>query len=1831
MKKIILYILVTLAFLKADAQANAVCCPEKFELKQLINDRQCDLVCDSSFKELGTAVGIPPNGPGPGQQGPSIVACKNSPMTYLVIPNLPGFTYSWAVTGGTVGSPNPGNPVTINWGNVTKGSIVVTISNADGSCVRKIAYTICLLDKPVANFTFSPSSPLCINQLIQFNNSSIGGATYFWDFGDTGPLATSQDENPQHIYTATGTYVVTLVVKSKSNGCGCTDTIKQTIVVNDGPGISGCDKMLCPGDTATYCSTKNCTGGYSWSVTGGTIIGSSTTQCVRVVWDVAQPGTLPATITLNTTGCGGCPSTTMPVNIVWPAIPIQGNTVVCVGSTETYSLPVMPGTFYSWSLSGGGNIVNFGMYPNAFPNNNPQINIDWTTPGTYNLTVNYTNPNTKKKCGGTYTLSITVKPRFKIMGMTSVCAGTTGTYMTQDFSLADWTITGGVAGTDYTFVTGPNGVSNLQVNWITSGVYQICGQPITANAANYCNTNPVCVSVLVKPVPVVSLGGSNTVCPNVLTNYVASSTPSGSSFTWSVTPTLAQSPAPYGTYDENASIIFNGTAPWVVTAQTIMNGCAASASITVNQLPPPTLSGGPFTACIGGQITVGPATGTGPFTWSTSPAATLISPQGGTSATYEIHGSGTITVSNCGGTSNAITVTAINPPVIAITATGTLCPLTMQLSVPAGPAGTSYQWTLAGSPVGTSSPVYTLPTPGLYAVLVTYQTGCKSFASYTVAPVPLPTVSISTGDPLIWCLPSTPSVNLTSFTLSTGCTYQWLLNGNPIIGATASTYPATVSGNYQVTINCNNCKAISNTITVQQITCPSGPCTPPVPNNPLTSIVVTYNSPGCNQKTFNLAPTFTPCPGGIVTWNFGDGGTATGYPVTHTYALPGVYGVTASITCNGCTFTILSSVEVPLLPDFNYSVTCTPGGGHNITLNNTSQTLGGWTVGSITWNSSGPGCSSTSGSGNTFIVNAPPGCSPTVTMTITVTKGTQSCTLSKIVPFTFALSPLAINTTACNLPNVCKDQTYAFTSSMTGVLYAWTVNGTPVSQNSTLSYAFATTGSQTVGLTVTDVFGCTYTASLNVNVVTPPPFSITPSPIIKVCQAPCATTGSILTATPGFTNYQWYQNGNQITGATLSTYTITGPSPIGTYYATAQSSPNCCSVQSNTVSVVYHPKPQANIIANTNNCINSVPYTINNSSFPNTVSANSTFTAGYNYEWFLNNLGTPIYNSNTTNYLTYTINSFGTYTFIVRVTDGATGCCNLDTICIAFSQNPTVNIVPGGPLCQGVPVTLTATAGPASPSTYYYGWENGQTGQTHVVQAAGIYGVTAMDNYGCNASAFVTIKPLPYVALFPQGCDTICLGDTSHLYFPLPTNISNMPAYTITWSPGGVAGTTSPFTLGSLGLGSHTITATVTMNGCTATTESYYVFVKNCDTCNCKESYWKDGPLWTNINTGEQIKIDCKKEPFTYVIQGDHCKDSFMLSGTYICKGKDCPGKVVFSLYDANTNNYIGGGSGSYTVPSNLPNGSYYVTIYAYCGDLKCDSCKINIKKDCDKGCDCNKPEAQIRPVLTINNVQKPIKCGDEFKVNCLSNVTLSANYNCIPSNCPATITYQLTGPISQTGTLPLSLSGLPAGSYSIVLMAYCGGKLCKECKLNFVVECEKDCCPYDIKANLISQTTTMSPGGTNLLVNQGFNFSGLTGASLTEIRAEVLSYNLTSQFPEQCIGCKNLPKGWASIYDGNVMGPVVPKVNLAGVMTNAPLNVSTLSPYSNPREIVWNNGGAVFGIVQPVTVGFILPKPSPLECCDAMADICVKFTFRDKDCKECEVVICFKVAIKKK
>ena len=52
------------------------------------------------------------------------------------------------------------------------------------------------------------------------------------------------------------------------------------------------------------------------------------------------------------------------------------------------------------------------------------------------------------------------------------------------------------------------------------------------------------------------------------------------------------------------------------------------------------------------------------------------------------------------------------------------------------------------------------------------------------------------------------------------------------------------------------------------------------------------------------------------------------------------------------------------------------------------------------------------------------------------------------------------------------------------------------------------------------------------------------------------------------------------------------------------------------------------------------------------------------------------------------------------------------------------------------------------------------------------------------------------------------------------------------------------------------------------------------------------------------------------------------------------------------------------------------------------------------------------------------------------------------------------------------------------------------------------------------------------------------------------------------------------------------------------------------------------FTLPGSLNVQFVLPHPSLIGCCTLYARICVKFTFRDRNCKECEVISCFTITI---
>jgi PKD repeat protein len=129
-----------------------------------------------------------------------------------------------------------------------------------------------------------------------FDNSLCSG-TFSWNFGDpaSGASNTSALQNPTHVFSAPGTYTITVT--------GGGTTLTSTVMIGTSSAISG---------SPTICLENNPTGNYAtnlqpgqvaqWSVSGGGISGLDNQPDVNVVW-TTLPGTVTLTVTDPETTC----------------------------------------------------------------------------------------------------------------------------------------------------------------------------------------------------------------------------------------------------------------------------------------------------------------------------------------------------------------------------------------------------------------------------------------------------------------------------------------------------------------------------------------------------------------------------------------------------------------------------------------------------------------------------------------------------------------------------------------------------------------------------------------------------------------------------------------------------------------------------------------------------------------------------------------------------------------------------------------------------------------------------------------------------------------------------------------------------------------------------------------------------------------------------------------------------------------------------------------------------------------------------------------------------------------------------------------------------------------------------------------------------------------------------------------------------------------------------------------------------------------------------------------------------------------------------------------
>ena len=140
-----------------------------------------------------------------------------------------GTSFTWDFGDGTRVTAGPG-PVTHAF--QSPGTYKVRLILTDTSyCNAPDSMELELRISPLVDARFLTPATGCVPYNAVFENTSLAGQTFFWDFGDG---TTSTDVNPTHLYNNPGTYTIKLVATDPST-CNIIDSTTTTITVSTRP------------------------------------------------------------------------------------------------------------------------------------------------------------------------------------------------------------------------------------------------------------------------------------------------------------------------------------------------------------------------------------------------------------------------------------------------------------------------------------------------------------------------------------------------------------------------------------------------------------------------------------------------------------------------------------------------------------------------------------------------------------------------------------------------------------------------------------------------------------------------------------------------------------------------------------------------------------------------------------------------------------------------------------------------------------------------------------------------------------------------------------------------------------------------------------------------------------------------------------------------------------------------------------------------------------------------------------------------------------------------------------------------------------------------------------------------------------------------------------------------------------------------------------------------------------------------------------------------------------------------------------------------------------
>jgi gliding motility-associated-like protein len=943
--------------------------------------------------------------------------------------------------------------------------------------------------QPAANFSASPVSG-CAPLVVTFTDMSTGSPTSWqWDLGN-GTLSTQQ--NPTTTYFNSGLYTVSLTATNASGSNTFTRT--QYIKVDDKPTVdfsasnrSGCFPLRVNFTDLSVGGSAAITG-YEWDFGDG---GLSTAQNPFHIYTTAGN----YTVTLKVTNAGGCSKVVSRPNF----IQVSPGVIVDFSFTAP-QLCKPPETINFTNLSAGPGVLSYEwQFGDGGTSTAANPSYTYLAGGSFNVTL-----ITQSSSGCVDTI---IKPAAIVIknvvsdftGPTSICQGVTATFTNTSVPVSagsSWDFG------DATFSNAPNPTKI----YTAPGIYFV---KLVNNYGSCADSVTKQITVLGLPTPDFN-AADVTDCKVPFTVNFSDISTGATGWSWNFgdggTSTLQNPSHTYtalGNY--NVTLIATGA-----------NGC--SDSVIKNQFvrvqaPVVAINGLPLEGCV--PFTINPI----PNVTTTDGIATYLWDfgDGGTSTlanpshTYVLQGTYTVKLfitTNDGCTDSSIFVNAVRAGNKSL-ANFSASPLAQcvgqavqftDLTLPSD----RWNWDF-GDGIGTSTiqnPSYIYTDTGVFSIrLIAWNNGCADTLTRVRYITALPPVARFT---------STFNCNnklQVAFTDQSVLPQTWAWDFGDGFTSTLQNPVHTYStfGTYNVSLTVTN-GGCSNT-RINSIVLFSELANFTVGDDTIcTSQVAVFQTSGIN--TANIATYF---------WDYGDGFSGfAGASATHTYAAPGLYSVSLTITdTRGCVSTITKPNIIRVWgPTANFSFTplagCKP---LNVNFTDLTVTDGTHPITTWIWNF---------GDGITQTYTSPPFNHLYSTVgtfnpyfIVTDSYGCYNTFIS--LQNVFVTDPVSDFFTTDSLTCVGKNVVFTNTATGVGLSYYWDFgDGTTTTINNPTK-VYTADGDYTVKLIVTDINGCTDTATKMANVK------------VHTVKASFSVNDSISSCTPFevvFTNTSQYWNYN---------------------------------------------------------------------------------------------------------------------------------------------------------------------------------------------------------------------------------------------------------------------------------------------------------------------------------------------------------------------------------------------------------------------------------------------------------------------------------------------------------------------------------------------------------------------------------------------------------------------------------------------------------------------------------------------------------------------------------